>query len=161
MQGLAFLVTFGATAKSDWPCAAMERAGGKHVMSFSRPNDQAQGERWGCKHPTSFDRPLTLTLSREGRGDLHQQRRPRHLHRHRHPHHREQRRRNIAQRSSFPYRHGVHANVHKRYFVRRVLRVRLMRYRVEHLFAVAVVGGDEYLRACRIRRDDYSGSRGV
>ena len=28
MQGQAFLVTFGATAKSDWPGAAMERVGG-------------------------------------------------------------------------------------------------------------------------------------
>ena len=49
MQGLAFLVTFGAIAKSDWPRAAIEREGGK---------DQS-----------SFHRPLTLTLSREGRGD--------------------------------------------------------------------------------------------
>ena len=49
MQGLAFLVTFGAIGKSDWPRAAMEREGGM---------DQS-----------SFHRPLTLTLSREGRGD--------------------------------------------------------------------------------------------
>ena len=28
MQGLAFLVTFCAIAKSDWPRAAMERVGG-------------------------------------------------------------------------------------------------------------------------------------
>jgi len=30
-QRQAFLVTFGANAKSDWPRAAMERAGGKRT----------------------------------------------------------------------------------------------------------------------------------
>ena len=37
-EGQAILVTFGATAKSDWPRAAIERAGGKRRYLFSRSN---------------------------------------------------------------------------------------------------------------------------
>ena len=48
-QGLASLPTFWAMPESRSPRAATERAGGKRVCSFHRP--------------------LTLTLSREGRGD--------------------------------------------------------------------------------------------
>ena len=33
VQGQAFLVTFGANAKSDWPRAAMERDGGRRAHS--------------------------------------------------------------------------------------------------------------------------------
>ena len=68
MQGQALLVTFGATAKSDWPRAAIERAGGKDQSSFDQTLRQAQGER--CRRdPTNSTSPLTLTLSRMGRGD--------------------------------------------------------------------------------------------
>jgi hypothetical protein len=45
-QGLAFLVTFWAMPKSDWPRAATERAGGKHCSSFHQTLRQAQGEQW-------------------------------------------------------------------------------------------------------------------
>ena len=45
VQGQAFLVTFCAIAKSDWPRAAMEREGGTYQSSFIRPNDQTPGER--------------------------------------------------------------------------------------------------------------------
>ena len=67
MQGQALLVTFCAIAKSDWPRAAMEREGGGREAPFSRPNDQAQDERGRIPLHSKF--PLTLTLSREGRGD--------------------------------------------------------------------------------------------
>ena len=68
---------FWGNAKSDWPRAAIERAGGMRVISFRRPNDQAQGERlicasrsftyWipGCAEDDArWACPLTLTLSR-------------------------------------------------------------------------------------------------
>jgi hypothetical protein len=47
-QGLAFLVTFWAMPKSDWPRAAIEHARRKHFSSFHQPLRQAQGERWGA-----------------------------------------------------------------------------------------------------------------
>ena len=45
-RGLAFLVTFAAIGKSDWPRAAMERAGCKRICCSSRPFDRlrANGE---------------------------------------------------------------------------------------------------------------------
>ena len=58
MQGLAFLVTFGETAKSDWPRAATEREGGKRQYSFSKSKGHAHGE-W-ARYATA----LTLALSR-------------------------------------------------------------------------------------------------
>ena len=39
---------FWGNAKSDWPRAAMERAGGKHFSSFQQTLRQAQGERLIC-----------------------------------------------------------------------------------------------------------------
>ena len=45
MQGLAFLVTFAAIGKSDWPRAAIERARRKRQCLFSKSKDQAQSER--------------------------------------------------------------------------------------------------------------------
>ena len=45
----------------------MEREGGGREAPFSRPNDQAQDERGRIPLHSKF--PLTLTLSREGRGD--------------------------------------------------------------------------------------------
>ena len=67
MQGQAFLVTFCAIAKSDWPRAAMERAGGK-------PTNSAKNELgWyqfavGYEPTLRDEEPLTLTLSRGGTG---------------------------------------------------------------------------------------------
>ena len=44
MQGQAFLVTFAAIGKSDWPRAAIERADGKELSSLHQTLRQAQGE---------------------------------------------------------------------------------------------------------------------
>ena len=62
MQGQAFLVTFAAIGKSDWPRAAIEREGGMRLW-FDKLTTN------GGMQSSSFQRPLTLTLSREGRGD--------------------------------------------------------------------------------------------
>ncbi len=55
MQGQAFLVTFCAIAKSDWPRAAMERAGGTRVAPFSRPFAALRAN--GGMQSTSFHEP--------------------------------------------------------------------------------------------------------
>ena len=60
MQGQAFLVTFAAIGKSDWHRAAMERDGGKREAPFSRPFDQALGER---RSGTRLLQSTTLTLA--------------------------------------------------------------------------------------------------
>jgi hypothetical protein len=65
-QGRALLVTFGATAKSDWPRAATERAGGKHFCSFHQTLRQAQGERWDAIFLLCH-RPHPNPLPRRGR----------------------------------------------------------------------------------------------
>ena len=64
MQGQAFLVTFCAIAKSDWPRAAMERARRKDQTSFRQTLRQAQGERRGISTFGDSATALTLTLSR-------------------------------------------------------------------------------------------------
>ena len=78
MQGLAFLVTFGAIAKSDWPRAATERAGGMQSQFVqqthcTRLHCASRGfTHWipGCAEDDArWASPLTLTLSREARGD--------------------------------------------------------------------------------------------
>ena len=61
MQGQALLVTFGPTAKSDWPRAAIERAGRKRQCSFSKSKDQSKDER-AC-----YATALNLALSRAAR----------------------------------------------------------------------------------------------
>ena len=63
MQGQAFLVTFCATAKSDWPRAAMERARRKRQCSFSKTKSHVHGERRCGTHPL-HSTAHTLTLSR-------------------------------------------------------------------------------------------------
>ena len=50
MQGLAFLVTFGAIAKSDWPRAAIERAGGKRKAPFKQTQRPSSGRADYCVH---------------------------------------------------------------------------------------------------------------
>ena len=47
----------------------MERAGGEDQSSFDQTLRQAQGERCRCDRPIPPG-PLTLTLSRMGRGDF-------------------------------------------------------------------------------------------
>ena len=62
MQGQAFLVTFAAIGKSDWPRAAMEREAGMQ-SKVAIPHHQtlrcAQGERGG--NPTFGDYATTLS----------------------------------------------------------------------------------------------------
>jgi len=56
VQGLAFLVTFWAMPKSDWPRAATERAGGKDHSSFDEPPHPSplqRGERGEGTKPTA------------------------------------------------------------------------------------------------------------
>jgi hypothetical protein len=67
-QGLAFLVTFWAMPKSDWPRAATERAGGKPFCSFHQTLRQAQRERWDAIFLLRH-RPHPNPLPRCGRGD--------------------------------------------------------------------------------------------
>ena len=63
MQGLAFLVTFGAIAKSDWPRAALEREGGKREAPFGRPFAALRANGGVGRNPPNST-TLTLTLSR-------------------------------------------------------------------------------------------------
>ena len=78
------MVTFAAIGKSDWPRAAIEREGGKRAISWSKTKLTAKADlrfaqfhkldpRFARTTPVGR-RPLTLTLtlSREGRGQNHQ-----------------------------------------------------------------------------------------
>ena len=70
MQGLAFLVTFAAIGKSDWPRATVERAGGRDQTSIRQTLRRAQGERRVACHPLPRPSPgQALTLSLRGKGD--------------------------------------------------------------------------------------------
>ena len=64
MLGLAFLVTFCAIAKSDWPRAAIERAGGRRQVPFSRPFDRLRANGEVAGNSLNFTSTLTPTLSR-------------------------------------------------------------------------------------------------
>jgi hypothetical protein len=74
VQGLAFWLLLG-NAKSDWPRAAIERARRKRLRSFCRPFDALRASGGVQSAALRSTRPLTLTLSREGRGDKTEARR--------------------------------------------------------------------------------------
>jgi hypothetical protein len=58
--GASIFGYFWGDAKSDWPRAAMERAGGKRYSSFRQTLRQAQGERLIC---ASRGLPLSIVTA--------------------------------------------------------------------------------------------------